>query len=75
MLPYYEGKYETIQDNIDFESAKEILMKKHYKRFVQRRFERIYNAIETITYTKYEELSENKKIFVYAFKHVKTEKN
>ena len=74
MLPYYEGKYETTQDNIDFESAKEILIKEDYKRVVQRRFERLYNAIATITYTKYEDISENKEIFVYAFKHVKTEK-
>ena len=74
MLPYYEGKYEPKQNIIDFESAKEILMKEDYKMIVKRRFERIYNAIETMTYTKYEDISENNEIFIYGFKHVKTDK-
>ena len=49
-------------------------MVEDYKMFVKRRFERIYNAIETITYTKYENDPQNKEIFVYGFKHVKTDK-
>ena len=40
----------------------------------KRRFERIYIAIESMTYTKYEDISENKEIFIYGFKHVKTDK-
>ena len=74
MLPYYEGKYETIQNNIDFESAKEILMKEDYKMIVQRRFERINDMITCKSYIKYEDLPENKEIFIYGFKHIKTEK-
>ena len=31
MLPYYEGVYEPKQNNIDFEFAKDILMKEDYK--------------------------------------------
>ena len=31
MLPYYEGIYEPMQNNIDFESARDILMKEDYK--------------------------------------------
>ena len=74
MLPYYIGEYQPKQNNIDFESAKEILMEEDYKMIEKRRFERIYNAIETMTYTKYEDISENKEIFIYGFKHVKTDK-
>ena len=74
MLPYYEGKFEPKQNIIDFETAKKILMKEDYKMVVERRFERIYNAIETMTYTKYEDISENKEIFIYGFKHGKTDK-
>ena len=40
----------------------------------KRRFERLYNAIETMTYTKNEDIPENKEIFIYGFKHVKTDK-
>ena len=74
MLPHYVGKYEPRHTNIDFESAKEILMKEDYKMIKQRRFERIYNSIESMTYTKYEDISENIEIIVYGFKHVKTDK-
>ena len=75
MLPYYEGVYETKQNNIDFESAREILMNEDYKMIVQRRFERIYNMMMDFkSYIKYEDLPENKEIFIYSFKHVKTDK-
>ena len=74
MLPHYQGVYEPKQNNINFESAKEILMKEDYKMVVKRRFERIYTALESMDYTKYEDISENKEIFVYGIKHVKTDK-
>ena len=74
MLPYYEGIYEAKQNNINFESAKEILMEADKKMVKQRRFERIYNAIESMSYKKYEDIPENKEIFIYGFKHVKTDK-
>ena len=34
MFPYYVGKYEPMQNNIDFESAKKILMKEDNKMVV-----------------------------------------
>ena len=75
MLPHYEGKYEPKQNNIDFDSAKEILMEADYKMIKQRRFERIYNMMMNCkSYTKNEDIPENKEIFVYSFKHVKTDK-
>ena len=74
MLPYYVGKYEPKQNNIDFESAREILMKEDDKMVVKRRFERINNMMESKSYTKNEDISENKEIFIYGFKYVKTDK-
>ena len=74
MLPHYVGKYEPKQNNIDFESAKEILMKEDYKMVEKRRFQRINDIITYKSYIKYEDISENKEIFIYGFKHVKTEK-
>ena len=67
MLPHYVGKYEPKQYNIDFESAKEILMKADDEMVVKRRFERIINnMMDFKSYTKNED--------VYSFKHVKTDK-
>ena len=74
MLPCYKGIYETRHINIDFESAKKFLMKEYYKMVEKRRFERLYDAIESMSYTKYENISENKEIFIYGIKHVKTDK-
>ena len=70
----YEGKYEYRQNIFNFASAREILMKEDNKKVVKRRFERKYNAIETMTYTRYEDIPENKEIFVYGFKHFETDK-
>ena len=74
MLPHYEGKYEPKQNNINFETAKEILMKEDNKMIIQRRFERIINMMDYKSYTKNENIPENKEIFIYSFKHVKTDK-
>ena len=74
MLPCYKGKYEAKQINIDFESAKNILMKEDYKLIEKRRFERINDMISFKSYIKYEDVSKNKEIFIYGFKHVKTDK-
>ena len=41
MFPHHEGKYEPKQNNIDFESARELLMKEDDKMVMKRRFERI----------------------------------
>ena len=45
VLPHYEGEYKPKQNSIDFESAREILMKEDYKMVVNRRIERIYNMM------------------------------
>ena len=75
MLPHYVGKYEPKQNNIDFESAKKILMKEDDKMVVKRRFERIYNMMMDFkSYIKYEVIPENKEIFIYSFEPVKTDK-
>ena len=74
MLPHYVGKYEHEQNNINFDSAKDILMKED-KMVVKRRFERIYNMmLDFKSYIKYEDLPENKEIFIYSFKPVQTNK-
>ena len=75
MLPCYVGKYEPRHTNIDNESAKEILMKEDYKMIKQRRFERLYNMMMDFkSYIKYEDIPENKEIFIYSFKPVQTDK-
>ena len=74
MLPYYVGKYEPKQNNIDFETAKKVLLEEDYIMIVKRRFERIRNMMDYKSYTKNEDISENREIFVYSFKHVKTDK-
>ena len=74
ILPHYEVVHEPKQNNIDFESDKDFLMKEDNKMVGKRRFERIYNAIESVTYKNYEDIPENKVIFNYGFKHVKTDK-
>ena len=75
MLPYYVGKYEPKQNNIDFESAKDILMKEDDKMVVKRRFKRIYNMmLDFKSYIKYEDIPDNKEIFIYSFKPVQTDK-
>ena len=74
MLPCYVGKYDPKQNNIDFDSAKEVLMKEDNKMIVKRRFERIYNMMDHKSYTKNEDIPENKEIIVYGYKHIKTDK-
>ena len=49
-------------------------MKKDDKMVVIRRFERINIMMECKSYVKNEDISENKEIFVYGFKHIKTDK-
>ena len=49
-------------------------MKKDNKMVVKRRFERINIMMESKSYVKNEVISENTEIFVYGFKHIKTDK-
>ena len=74
MLHDYEGQYEPRQNNIDFESARDILMNESDKTVVKRGFERISIMMHSKSYTNYEDISENKEIFFYGFKHVKRDK-
>ena len=46
----------NLKKNVDFQSAREILMKKDYKMVVKRRFERIYNMMECKSYMKNEDI-------------------
>ena len=75
MIPHYVGKYEHKQNNISFHSAKDFLVKEDDEMVVKRRFGRIYNMMmDCKSYTKNEDISEKKEIFIYSFKHVKTDK-
>ena len=68
MLPHYKGIYEPKENNIDFESAKEIIMKEDDEMIVKRRFERMFNMMLVFkSYTKYEDIPENKEMFIYSF--------
>ena len=74
MLHYNIGEYEPRQNIIDFEYAREILMKEDDKMVVKRRSERIYNMMEHKSYNKHEDVPGNKEIFINGFKHTKTDK-
>ena len=74
MLPYYEGVYESKQNNINFESARDILIKEDYKRVEKRLFGRINDMITCKSYIRYEDIPENNEIFVYGYKHIKSDK-
>ena len=64
ILPHYEGEYKLEQNNNDFESAREILMKEEYKLLVSRRFESIHNMLECKSYPKNERIPEKKRYFI-----------
>ena len=49
-------------------------MKEDDKMIVKRRFERINNMMECKSYIKNEKISGNKELFIYGFKHIKTDK-
>ena len=74
MLPHYECVYEPKRNIKEFGSARQILMEEDGRMNVKRRFERIYNVMGCKSYIKKEDILENKQIFNYAFKHVRTDK-
>ena len=75
MLHRHVGKYEPRHIKITFDSAKEVLMKEDYEMVVKRGFERIFDMMMDFkSYTKNEDIPENKVIYVYGLKHVKTDK-
>ena len=49
-------------------------MQEDDKKVKKRRFEKIFNMMECKSYTENEDISENKKIFIYGFNHIKTNK-
>ena len=49
-------------------------MKEDNEMIVEKRFERIPYMMEANSNTKYEDIPENKEIFIYGFKHFKTDK-
>ena len=73
-LTYYESEYEPRQTNLDFDTEREILVKENDKTFAERRFERINNMVAAKACINKKDLLENKKIFIYGFKHIKTDK-
>ena len=73
MLPCYIGGDEPRQNKTDFEPARELLMKKDDKMVVKGRSERIYIMVESKSYMKHEDVSENKEIFIYGFKQIATD--
>ena len=48
-------------------------MKEDDQVVVVRQFERINNMMECKSYNKYENVSENKEIFIHGFKHIKAD--
>ena len=76
MLPWLVCGWKVFleQKNIDFDSAKEFLMKTGKEMFKKRRFKRIYNMMEYKLYMRREEIFENKEIFIYGIKHFETKK-
>ena len=74
MLPHFEGEYEAKQNNIDFESLKEKFMEADKKMLLERRIERRNKAADSLSYTKYEDIPQNKEKFVCGFKHIRTDK-
>ena len=50
------------------------MIKEYYKKGVKRRFERKNDMITCKPYIKYEDITENKEIFFYGYKHNKTDK-
>ena len=73
-LHFYRDEYERRQPITVFESAKEFVLEANKKMIVTRRLERIYRAIKSMAYTKYEAIRENKQVFCIGFKHAKTDK-
>ena len=72
MFLFYVGKSKPKQNNIDLESATEILIKEDNKMVVKRLSGRIYRMLDSKSYTKFDDTPENKEIFVY--EHIKTDK-
>ena len=73
-IPYYEGEHQPKQNNMVFETAREILMNEGFEMLVKRRFGRVYIMMECKSYMKKEDVPENKENFIHGFEHIKTDK-
>ena len=74
MLPWYLRDYTPRTSVIPFQTAKEVLMIAEKETIDERRSERLSNMIAHKSYLKHEDVPENKEIFVYGVKHIKTDK-
>ena len=74
LLSYYEGKYEPRQDNIDFESTKEVSLSAEKPMIEKSRFEKTYDMIACKSYIKYEDIPEKKRDTFYGFNTLKQKK-
>ena len=72
MIPWYVGEYTQVQNAIDFESARELLMEADKKLVQSRRCESIRNMMICISYMEYEKTPENNEIFHQGFKNRET---
>ena len=77
MLPYYGGEYEPKTSTINFGinvGCEKSLLSAEKPMIEKRRFETIKNVIACSFYIKNEDNPENKVIFVYGFKQIRTDK-
>ena len=74
MLPWYLGEHKPQTATINFEAAKEVLLTAEKPMIESRRFERRNNIIACKSYIQYADIPENKEIFIYGFRHIKTDK-
>ena len=74
MLPWYVGDYTPRTPVVNFVTANEVLMNAKKAMVENGRIERISKMIESKSCIKKEDIPENKKKFVYGFKHIITDK-
>ena len=74
LLPFYVREYKPKISIINFKAAKEVLIISEKSLIEKRRFERIKFVTAYKTYIKNDNNTETKEIFVYGFKHIKTDK-
>ena len=74
MLPRYVGDYTSRTAVINFQTANEFLLDAEKRMIDKRRFRRKNSMTECKSYMKHEDAPEKKELFVYGFKHTKTDK-
>ena len=71
-LPWFVVSCAPRKNIIDFESAKESLLKDEAKMVAKRQFERRNKIIESKPCIKNEDIAENKEILIYGFKGIES---